>query len=82
MKTVTKIILASTLVLSAAAPASAYETALEFQTQVLTTGTSAQHLIGQRVRAHRSINALNARAHVPTSAPAVDDVDFGVGSQH
>lgn len=79
MKTASKIIFASALALSVAAPAFAYETDLEYQAQVSTTRTHAQHVMGNRVRAGRTSDALNANAFAPASTPT--GVDFGIGSQ-
>ncbi|MGB8897063.1 MAG: hypothetical protein WCD13_22545, partial [Pseudolabrys sp.] len=70
----------SPFALSAIAPAFAYETALEYQTQALTTGTSAQHVVGNHIRAHRAMHALDARAYAPASAPVGEFRDFGIGS--
>ena len=76
MKTVSKIMFAFALALSAVAPAFAYETALEYQTQVSTTGSRTQHATGKHVRTHRGIDA---NAYEPASAPV--GVDFSIGSQ-
>jgi Flp pilus assembly protein TadD len=79
VKTATKIIFASALALSAAAPAFAYETALEYQTQISTTGTNAQHVMGNRTRAHHAMHPMNARAYEPADTQV--GVDFGISSQ-
>ncbi len=76
MKTVSKIIFVSALALSAGAPAFAYDTASEYQTQVSTTSSRAQHVARKHVRAHRGIDA---NAYEPASAPV--GVDFSIGSQ-
>ena len=78
MKTVSKIFFASVLALSTAAPAFAYEGDLTQapNTQISTTGSRAQHVMGNHVRTHRGIDA---NAYEPDGAPA--DVDFGIGSQ-
>jgi hypothetical protein len=79
VKTASKIIFASALALSIAAPAFAYETDLEYQNQVSTTRTHVQHVMGNPARAYRTGDALNANAYAPSSAPI--GVDFGIGSQ-
>lgn len=81
MKTITKIIFASALTVSAAAPAFAYEGdgTLERNTQISTTGARPQHVVGNHVRAHRAMHATDARAYEPADAPV--GVDFGIGSQ-
>ena len=76
MKTVSKIIFASALALSAVAPAFAYETALEYQTQVSTTGSRAQHVTGKHIR---TLRGVDASAYEPASSPV--GVDFSIGSQ-
>jgi len=78
MKVFTKIIFVSAITLSAVAPAFAYETALENQTQVSKTGTRAQHVMGKHnpVRAHRGIDA---NAYAPADAPVGQVRDFGIG---
>ena len=80
MKTFSKIILASALALSAVAPAFAYEgdedTVLNPNTHISTTRPLAQHVVGERVRAHR---AMDANAHAPAGAWV--GVDFSKGSQ-
>lgn len=67
MKTVSKVVFASALALSAGAPAFAYEMALGYQ---------AQHVTGKHVRTHRGIDA---NAYEPASAPV--GVDFSIGGQ-
>ena len=76
--TVSKIIFASALALSAIVPAFAYEgdedTVLNPNTDISTTRPLAQHVVG--IRAHR---AMDARAHAPVGAPV--GADFSKGSQ-
>jgi hypothetical protein len=78
--TVSKIIFASALALSAVVPAFAYEgdedTVLNPNTHISTTRPLAQHVVGEHVRAHR---AMDARAHAPAGAPV--GADFSKGSQ-
>lgn len=79
MKTVSKIIFASVLALSTVAPAFAYEGDFTQapNTQISTSGSRAQQVMGHRVRTHRGIDA---NAYEPDSAPA--GVDLGIGSQN
>jgi hypothetical protein len=80
VKTISKIIFASALALSAVAPAFAYDgdedTVLNRNTHISTTRPLAQHGVGERVRAHR---AMDANAKTPASASV--GVDFSKGSQ-
>ena len=84
MKTVSKIIFASTLALSAVAPAFAYEgdedTVLNRNTHISTTRPLTQQIVGKHVRAHR---ATDSNAYAPVEAPgsAPFGVDFDIGSQ-
>ena len=78
MKTIVKIIFASTLALSAVAPAFAYE---GDATQAPDIGTStmnsrAQHVTGKHVHMHRG---MDANAYEPADVPV--GVDFGIESQ-
>ena len=78
MKIFTKIIFVSAVALSAVSPAFAYETALEYQTQVSKTDSRAQHVMGKHnaVRAHRGIDA---NAYEPADTPVGQVRDFGIG---
>jgi len=78
MKILSKIVFISAVALSAISPAFAYESALEYQTQMSNTGTRAHHVMGKRnaVRAHRGIDAS---AYAPVDAPAGQVRDFGIG---
>jgi hypothetical protein len=82
VKIVSKIIFASTLALSAVAPAFAYEgdedTVLNRNTHIAITRPLAQHVVGKRVSAHR---AIDARAYAPADASVGEVRDFGIGSQ-
>jgi hypothetical protein len=83
MRTIVKIIVAAALTGTAAAPAFAYETALEFQTQLSNSGAPAPHVMKKTTRALRN-DALGAMAHEPAGPlPAYDRNfrDFGIGSQ-
>ena len=80
MKIVTRIVFASAFALSAIAPAFAYDTAMEFQTQASTTVTSAkQHATANRTRTHQTTHAMDAKAYEPAGVPV--GVDFSIGSQ-
>jgi hypothetical protein len=71
VNTIPKIIFASTLALSAFAPAFAYEgdedTVLNPNTHASTSGPLAQHIVGKRVHAS---HAMDAGAYAPADAPA------------
>jgi len=79
VKTVSKIIFASVLALSAVAPAFAYEgdSTQAPNTQISTKSSRAQQVMGSHVRTHRGIDA---NAYEPVSTPA--GVDLGIGSQN
>jgi hypothetical protein len=81
MRTIFKILVAAALTSTAAAPAFAYETALEFQAP--TGGAQAPHVMKRSVRTLHN-DALGAMAHEPAGAPLPYDRnfrDFGIGSQ-
>jgi hypothetical protein len=80
VKFVTRIVFASAFALSTIAPAFAYETALEFQTEASTTVTSSKpHATANRTRTHRTTHAMDAKAYEPADVPI--GVDFSIGSQ-
>jgi len=81
MRTITKILVVAVPSGTAAAPAFAYETALEFQTPSSRAQTS--HVTKRSVRTLNH-DALGAMAHAPAGAPLPYDRDlrdFGIGSQ-
>ena len=78
MKIFTKIIFVSAVAISAVSPAFAYETALEYQTQVSKTDSRSQNVMGKHnaVRAHRGIDA---NAYEPVDTQVGQFRDFGIG---
>jgi len=80
VKTVSKIVLASALALSAVAPQFAQAAYLENATQITSTSTRAKHVMSKRVWPHRGIDS-NAYAPAEESASAPAGVDFGISSQ-
>jgi hypothetical protein len=80
VKTVSKIVLASALALSAAAPQFAQAAYLENPTQLSSTSTRAQHVMSKGVWPRRAIDS-NAYAPAEASAIAPAGVDFGISSQ-
>jgi hypothetical protein len=79
MKILTKVVLASAVALSIAAPASAayFE---DQQTQILSPSPRAGHVVGNPVRGHRAVDSMN---YAP---PQIDSGyqyfhDSGIGSQ-
>lgn len=79
MKTVSKIIVVTALMLSASIPARAYETSMEYQ-----SATAAGPHAQQTIRTHVSPRAamrMNAYAPADRSTDTPVGVDLGIGSQ-
>lgn len=81
MKTVTRIIIASVLALSAAGPALAAEedTLLEREAYTSNVGSLDHYVAVKRVQER---HAAEARAYAPAGASVGEFNDFGIGSQH
>ena len=78
MKTATKIIFASALAFSIAAPTFVHAAYLQNASQIRTTGAPAQHVMDKSVRAVRGLDAM---AYVPAEVSDRYSRDFGIGSQ-
>jgi hypothetical protein len=81
MRTIMKFLVAAVLAGTAAAPAFAYETALEFQ--ATNSNAQASHVMKRSARTLHN-DALGAMAHEPAGAVLPYDRnlrDFGIGSQ-
>jgi hypothetical protein len=79
MKTLTKIVIASALALSAAAPAFAYDTGVQSNAQVSTA--RAQQITGKHVDAARAADAMAFAPGDAADFSAKYFHDFGIGSQ-
>ena len=78
MKTATKVIFTSALMLSGVAPTLSYAAYFVDQTKTWATNTPAD-VMGKKFRIHR---ALDAMAYVPANYGNEYSRDFGIGSQH
>jgi hypothetical protein len=79
MRTIIKfLVVAAVLTGTAAAPAFAYETALEFQ--AANSNAQAPHVMKRSTRTLHN-DALGAMAHEPAGVPLPYLRDFGIGSQ-
>jgi len=79
MKTATKVIFTSALMLSVVAPTLSNAAYFEDQTKTWATNTRAQDVMGRKVRVNR---ALDAMAYAPAGFSKEYFRDFGIGSQH
>ena len=80
MKSLTKLVFASTLALSTVGTAFAYENDLETVAPVSSMHSGEHQSAGKRAGQHRA-NDARAYAPAPARMPAAGGVDFGIGSQ-
>jgi len=78
MKTATKIIFASALAFSIAAPTFVHAAYLQNASQIRTTSAPAQHVMDKSARA---IRGLDSMAYAPADVGDRYSRDFGIGSQ-
>ena len=82
MKTATKVIFTSALMLSVVAPTLSYAAYFVDQTKTWATNTPAD-VMGKKFRIHRALDAMAyAPAYVPANYGNEYSRDFGIGSQH
>jgi hypothetical protein len=79
MKTATKVIFASALMLSVVAPTLSYAAYLVDQSKTWATDTRAQDVLGKKVRVNRAFDAM---AYAPANYGNEYSRDFGIISQH